>query len=539
MFTGLFPLIKLIFRRDRVKLSVWVGCITLFLIYMVSILQNLYGDTESITAIFQTFSANPAGLFIVGPMDYPTFGGLMTLETLLWGGFAIAFMNILLIIRHTRHNEEIGAQELIQSCRVGRGASLLAALKVAFLANLIITVGLGLGYSALSDAWGTNEAWLYAVTMGLFGMVWASVAAIVAQLVESARSAIGMLSGLIGVAFLLRGVGDFLSNPGSNGLLYPHWASYLSPFGWMQATRPLTAPDWLSILIPIFFILVAIPFAFFLLYKRDIGAGILPARKGRARASKFACTPRGHAWYIQKNVFFGWLIGSVVFVVTIGMLIPEMSHVFNTNEAAQKVIESLGGAGEMVPAFLSAMLTLTVLMIIGYLIQALGKLRHEEATGHVENLLGTQLSRAKWLFWHVATVLKGGLLILAVSGFILGVCVNAGGYDVNLWEYTLAAISYFPLLLAFTGVYLLFFGLLPRAAGLILWVYFGYVAFMSWLGPLMGVDKWLMNISILEHYASPPASEILVAPLVISALAAVATGAVGIYAWRNRNLVAG
>lgn len=539
MFSGLFSLIKLVFRRDRVKLPVWIGCFTLFILYMIPTLQNIYGDAESLGVLSQTFSTNVAMQFLVGPMDGPTFGALFTIETLLWGGLAIAFMNILLIIRHTRHNEEIGAQELIQSCRVGRGASLLAALKVAFLTNLITTVALGFGMTALCDSWGANEAWLYAVTMGLFGMVWATIAAVIAQLVESGRSAIGILSGLVGLAFLVRGVGDFLGKTGADGLIHPSWISYLSPFGWMQAARPLTAPDWLPILIPIIFIMIATPFAFFLLSKRDVGAGLLPSRKGKAHASKFAKTPRGHVWQIQKTTFFGWLAGTSVFALTIGMLIPEMSGVFDTNESAKKVIESLGSnTGDLIPSFLSAMLVLAVIMVAGYTIHGLGKLRHEEANGHVENLLATRLSRTKWLGWHAATVLMGGLAMLALSGIILGVCVNlSADYSVNIWEYVFAAVSYFPFLLAVTGAYLLLFGILPRAAGAILWTYYGFVAFMSWVGPMLGVDQWVMNISILEHFSAPPADSVLVAPLFITSIIAVAIAAIGIHAWRSRDLV--
>lgn len=81
------------------------------LIAMVPLLKNVYGDQQSLQMVYQTFSINPAGLFITGPMDAPTFGAMMTIETLLWWGLAVAFMNVL-IVRHTRQNEETGAQEL-------------------------------------------------------------------------------------------------------------------------------------------------------------------------------------------------------------------------------------------------------------------------------------------------------------------------------------------------------------------------------------------------------------------------------------------
>ena len=165
MFTGFWPLIKLIFRRDRVKLPVWIICFTVFLLWMIPLLKEMYSDADTLATLYQTFALNPAGIFLTGMMDGPTFGALITIETVLWWGLAIAFMNILLIVRHTRQNEEMGAQELIQSCRVGRWASLLAVLKVAFLTNMIITVALGFGMTLLTDQWSASQSWLYALSM--------------------------------------------------------------------------------------------------------------------------------------------------------------------------------------------------------------------------------------------------------------------------------------------------------------------------------------------------------------------------------------
>ncbi|MCL1839544.1 hypothetical protein FWF89_00880 [Candidatus Saccharibacteria bacterium] len=538
MFTGLFPLIKLILRRDRVKLPIWIFCFTAFLLLMLPLLHEMYGDAASLNTLFETFSANAAGIFLTGVMDSPTFGALMTIETLLWWGLAIAFLNILLIVRHTRQNEEMGAQELIQSCRVGRSTSLVAVLIIAFLTNLIITVALGIGMSILNyDSWSTGQAWLYAITMGLFGMVWAAITAIIVQLVDSARSAVGMMAGILGFAFLLRGVGDFMGSPNAAGIIQPKWFSNLTPFGWAQSTRALTHPDWLPILIPIIFIIVAASVAFFLMHKRDVGAGIFPSRKGRSRASHFLKTPVGLAWYIQKKTFIGWFVGISVFIAVIGALVSEMSSVFDANETVRQLIESIGGTGALIPAFLSTMLALAVIAVSGYTIQGLNKLRSEEASGYLENVLATHLSRIKWLFTHVGIVLFCGALLLALSGAIMSITANIGTeYNINVLDYVLAALSYFPMVLVFAGAYVLLFGLIPRAAATIVWVYYGFLAFATWVGPMIGLPQWIMGISLMEHFAAVPADNLNIAPLIVCSVVAIAAIITGTITWRNRNL---
>ncbi len=537
MFSGTWTLIKLILRRDRIKLPLWIIGIVVSLLLMIPLLKNVYGDTKSLTTLFQTFSSNPAGLFLTGPMDAPTFGGLMTIETLLWWGLVVAFMNTLLIIRHTRQNEEMGAQELILSGQTHHSTGLIAVLIVAFLMNLLVVVGLGLGMNAMEDSWGVNNAWLYALALGLFGFSWAAIAALVAQLVESARSANGIVAGLIGVTFIIRGIGDFMGKTDADGLLQPIWLSWLSPFGWMQATRSLTFPEWWPLVIPTFFIVCVAPAAFWLLSRRDVGAGILPSRRGRARAATWLKTPLGLAWYLQKNVFIGWLLSVLVMVVTIGMLMPSMSNVYENSEAAKHLVESIGGTGELIPAFLSTMLSIVVLMVFAYAVQGIGKLRSEEASGHLENLLATHLSRLKWLALHGVVVLVGGAFMLVLSGVILAICVNVGSdYSVDVWEYMLAGFSYFPVLLAFLGGYIFLFGMLPRTANLVIWTYYGFVAFMAWLGPLLKLDQQIMDVSIMTHLAAAPAEEIIVKPLVIISLAAALLLATGFIMFRHRNI---
>lgn len=537
MLHGIGTLTGLILRRDRLKLPIWIVCIVALLLAMVPLLRDVYGDEASLTSLYQTFGANPAGLFLTGPMDAPSFGALMTIETILWWGLAVAFMNVLLVVRHTRQNEEMGAQELILSGQVHRGTGLVAVLVVAFLANSAIAVGIGAGFGVLDTSWSADQGWLYGLAMGLFGFVWAAIAAVVVQLVASARSANGILAGLIGAAFLLRGIGDFMGRADTAGLMQPTWLSWLSPFGWLQATRPLTFPEWWPLLIPAGIAAAFVIAAFFLLGKRDVGAGILPSRKGRARASTFLRTPIGLTWHLQKNIFIGWLIGVVAMVVTIGVLVPQMSHVYESSEATKSLIAAMGGTGAIIPAFLSAMLSIVILMVIAYAIQGLGKLRSEESSGHLENLLATRFSRFKWLILHAAVVTVGGAGMLALSGAVLAWCVDvASDYQIDIWEYTVAGLSYFPLLFVFVGAYILLFGIVPRVAGVVVWVYYGFVAFMSWLGPLLKLNQQILDVSVMTHIAAAPAEEIIVRPLVIMLAVAAGCIAIGSVLWQRRNL---
>ena len=215
-----------------------------------------------------------------------------------------------------------------------------------------------------------------------------------------------------------------------------------------------------------------------------------------------------------------------------------MTEIFESSAEMKALVTALGGQGALVPTFLSAMLSIMALMVLAYVVQALGRLRSEESNGHLENLLATRFSRLSWLGLHAATALVGGAVMLALMGAVLAVLVNTtSDFSVNMGEYVLAALSYWPLLAAFAGGYIVLFGILPRAAGVVAWVYFGFVLFMSWLAPVLGLPQWIMNLSPIEHMAAPPAEDIVWRPLIIIASVALGLLVLGCIAWRNRNLL--
>ena len=58
------------------------------------------------------------------------------------------------------------------------------------------------------------------------------MAAVAAQVSETARGARGLAIAVLGAVFLLRGVGD---SAGASG---PTWLTWLSPVGWAELARP-------------------------------------------------------------------------------------------------------------------------------------------------------------------------------------------------------------------------------------------------------------------------------------------------------------
>ena len=94
---------------------------------------------------------------------------------------------------------------------------------------------------------------------------------------------------VLAVTYLLRALGDVMGD--ADG---PTALSWLSPIGWGQQVRPFAGDRFAVLLIPVLFTVAALGLAFALQARRDLGAGLLPDRPGRAAALP-ACGARSRS----------------------------------------------------------------------------------------------------------------------------------------------------------------------------------------------------------------------------------------------------
>src|SRR3546814_9681370 len=94
------------------------------------------------------------------PVALDTLGGRTAFEISAFGMVLAALMNLFLVTRHLRGDEEAGRAELLRSTVVGRHASITAVLATALLADavlggllfaVLIGTGLPAGGSARSE----------------------------------------------------------------------------------------------------------------------------------------------------------------------------------------------------------------------------------------------------------------------------------------------------------------------------------------------------------------------------------------------------
>ena len=121
--TGVLPLVRLVLRRDRVRLPIWIVSITLLVLFTAASVKGLYKTEAELVAGAAPMYGNAAVIALNGPTyAIDTYGGQMVFQVGSFGYVVVALMGMFLVGRHTRADEEDGRTELIRATVVGRNA---------------------------------------------------------------------------------------------------------------------------------------------------------------------------------------------------------------------------------------------------------------------------------------------------------------------------------------------------------------------------------------------------------------------------------
>ena len=140
---------RLLLRRDRVRLVIWVAAVAAMVLVSAASLKGVYDTPESLQNYASLVEGNAAVVVQAGPgygLDDPTLGSVLMNETSIWTIILVSLMSIFLVTRHTRAEEETERAELLRSTPLGRHAAGAATMVGALIANgaagAMVAVGL-------------------------------------------------------------------------------------------------------------------------------------------------------------------------------------------------------------------------------------------------------------------------------------------------------------------------------------------------------------------------------------------------------------
>ncbi|MBQ1074411.1 anibiotic ABC transporter [Micromonospora sp. C31] len=536
-FTGTGRLARLVLRRDRVRLTMWVLGTPLLGYALAGSVKEFYPDEAARVGYASTSASSLVARAFNGPVVGTDLGAVVVAEAYLTLALLAALLSTFAVVRHTRQNEETGRAELLGASVVGRYALLTAALLVVVAANVAATALLA---AALVGAGlPTAGSFAAAAAFGGVGVAFTGIAAVSAQLSVTSRGANALAAAAVGIAFLLRAAGDVLGEQTDDGLrVVSAWPSWLSPLGWGNQVRAFGGERWWVLALPVALLVVGVVSAYFLAERRDIGAGLVAPRRGPARAVPGLLSPAGLAWRLQRGALLGWAVGVAVLGFSMGIAGDEFNAMIEENPAAAEAISAMGGGAKLIDAYLAAMLGLFALAIGAYVVQALLRARGDETDGLLETVLATAVGRTRWLGTQVVAATLGALALVLVGGLTtgLGYGLVAGDPLGQAVELGGAALVRLPALLVVAGVVTALFGLLPRWSVALSWAALIVFLLLGQLGAVLDLPQAALNLSPYTHVPSAPAVEAAALPLVVLTAVAAALLAAGMAGFRRRDV---
>ena len=332
---GFSHLLALAWRRDRILIPSSVLGLVVLAVGSAQATLALYPTDEAASTGLASVLTNPSVLALYGPVSAHTADALAVFKTLMMGAFLTAVLGFVVVRRHTRTEEDEGRLELLGAGVVGRWSALAAAVTLATIAVVAASVLTGAGLAALGmDVTGSIA---FAIAWMTAGLAMIGVSAVIVQLASTTRGAAGLGFGFLGAVFALRAVADS-ADPGT----FVHALGWLSPLGWTGHVEAYGANHTWILLLGVLALVVGVAVALAVLDRRDLGAGVIPARSGPRRAGRLLAGPLSLVTKLARGTIIGWAVGMVLGGVVVGSLLGSVADMVS-DPAIQDLLEKLGG----------------------------------------------------------------------------------------------------------------------------------------------------------------------------------------------------
>ena len=256
--------------------------------------------------------------------------------------------------------------------------------------------------------------------------------------------------------------------------------------------------------------------------------------QGPARAVAGLGRPLGLALRLNRGIVLGWSAALLVLGVAYGSIANDMDSFVKGNKTLQDIIAAAGGPS-LIDSYFGTTMIVLALVACCCPVQILQRLRTEETSLHAELVLATPTGRVRWLAAPLVVACAGALVVLVTGGLGVGVpyAIETGHWS-QVPALVGAALAYLPALYLVAAVTVALFGLLPSALGVV-WAGLVGCFVVGFLGEVLELPHWLMQISPFEQAPQLPAAPLGFTPLVWRVGKAVLI-ALGMLAFRRRDI---
>jgi ABC-2 type transport system permease protein len=223
--------------------------------------------------------------------------------------------------------------------------------------------------------------------------------------------------------------------------------------------------------------------------------------------------------------------------VAFGAVGESADDVAGISEQLEELIRQMAAGGELVDLYFALAMGLLGVAVAAFTVQALLRMRGEEAAGRLEPVLATAVPRRAWLASHVAVAAGGTVVLLAAmgAGGAAGYWAVTGDLGTGL-GFLAAALAQIPAVLALGGFVIAVFAVAPRWVTAVGWAAVAVSLVMGQLGAILELPQAVLNVSPFTHVPPVPAEPFAWTPVLILVGTAVALAAVGFVVFQRRDL---
>ncbi len=482
-------------RRDWLQLTLWIVG-TALLAYAGHLgISESYPTVEDRQNILVAVLANPVIMMFRGLPSGTSEGAFLSFQLLPWLALLAALMSTFLAVRHTRGDEEAERAELVAATPAGRVMLTIATIVHGIMANVVLAVLTAL--MLVAGGLSAGGSLLAGTAAGATGVAFLGIGLIAAQLMRTSRGANSLTVWVLVATFLLRGIGNAAGRPSDDlTRITSSWMTWLSPFGWAEQTRPFDQDTGWPVALSLAFGLGLALTALALQSRRDLGAGFVAGRSGRADARAALASPHALVWRLVSPAVVGWAIAGAVTGILATTLGSVVDRIGSENPAVVDVLQQLAGAGTLDEVTVGVFFTMLGILAACAAVQTVARARQEEAHGTAELVLATPTGRVRWLADYVLVATCAVAIVVAaamLAGWI-GIAANDG--DSAL--YRVVAVDGAGQVVAasvFTVLTALVFVCAPRATIGAGWALVLVGTMLGMFGPLLGLPDWTTNTS--------------------------------------------
>ncbi|WP_156809592.1 ABC transporter permease [Gracilibacillus halophilus] len=313
-----------------------------------------------------------------------------------------------------------------------------------------------------------------------------------------------MSIGWLILLYIIRAIGDVASEP----------LSLMSPLGLILRTEVYVNNQWWPVLVGVLLFVITVFVAFYLHQRRDMGAGLLPSKQGRRTASRFLCSPLGLTLRMMRTMIIAWSVGMFLLGISYGSIFGDLESFIKNNDMIQQIIASHPDYSVTEQFITQLMVILAIIATIPAVTSFLN-IRSEEKKERLEHLYTKNVSRIRLFFVYVGIGCVVGPLALLLS--VIGLWLSSMMVMADPLSFSIfmkAGMVYVPAIWVVLVIASLLFAFVPKWTSIV-WVYVVFSFITVYLGDLIDIPEWLVNVSSYSHIPQLPVENVTWLSLVV------------------------